>query len=439
LLARYLEPFEPRWDGGHLAWLWSRLKDQSLFFPWYQRDAAARLALDATPVETLARSARDWLRSGTRYRDGYAAAMRYDPRADLRAIRTPHHIFCLRDDPLSTHLQRLPELPDNFQVRSIPTAQQCTNHVLEQLADYSAGRGVRVAPAAVPTRPIAGRAWHDYVTAMGMQLRVLRAGHAPSGAAGQSTLLVQHGAQGSLRCCAEMVSAAAAARTAMAIELPGHGETDEPAAGSQPTFPELAQLLQSALEALGVRRYDLVGLGAGAAVMVELLHRAPERVHSLTLVAPLDMTGDCAAQAALLDSYRPWSSDSHGGFLLRAWHEARDHLLFFPWYERRRAFAAAEQPELAPAQIHACAVDVLLAGDCGAALRRAELRYPLRQRLGEARDRSSASLTAAVRIAATKSEPRFAHARQLAGSQQVFLELARDAAIAARQLVAANV
>ena len=82
-LTRYIEPFVPRFDGGHLAWLWTRIKDQSLFFPWYEHTAAARLDLDATPAPALAARAADWLRSGARYSMGYAAAFNYDPRADL--------------------------------------------------------------------------------------------------------------------------------------------------------------------------------------------------------------------------------------------------------------------------------------------------------------------------------------------------------------------
>ncbi|MDW8480182.1 MAG: hypothetical protein RML12_10830 [Xanthomonadales bacterium] len=34
---RYLPPFEPRWDGSHLAWLWARLREQRLVLPLGRR------------------------------------------------------------------------------------------------------------------------------------------------------------------------------------------------------------------------------------------------------------------------------------------------------------------------------------------------------------------------------------------------------------------
>ncbi|MBU6379532.1 MAG: alpha/beta fold hydrolase, partial [Gammaproteobacteria bacterium] len=35
IVRHYLPPFAPAWDGSHLAWLWSRMREQTIFFPWY--------------------------------------------------------------------------------------------------------------------------------------------------------------------------------------------------------------------------------------------------------------------------------------------------------------------------------------------------------------------------------------------------------------------
>jgi hypothetical protein len=69
-------------------------------------------------------------------------------------------------------------------------------------------------------------------------------------------------------------------------------------------------------------------------------------------------------------------------------------------------------------------VELILSGGCGVALRRAELRYPLRERLGGFA--AATRITGATRIAAARWEPRFAHSRRIAGSTLPFLELARE-------------
>jgi len=416
-LSRYIEPFTPRFDGGHLAWLWTRIKDQSLFFPWYEHTAAARLALDATRVPTLAERALDWLRSGEGYASGYAAAFNYDPRGDLPFIEVPLVAQCHRHDPLAAYLPRLAPLTAGAEVRVFATAQENVAHVLAMLKRYA---GEHPAPAVARTRPMTGRVWQDYVVSHGLALRVLR-----SDAGTGRAIVIQHGAHSSARACRDWLSACGERGSAFAIELPGHGETD-PADGVPLENPhDSADLVSGALDTLGIDDCDLVGWGAGAMVQVEVARRR-SRVDSLTLVGALDVTRDPALQAALRASYKVPAPDSHGGYLLQAWHEARDHLLFFPWYERRRAFALDAAPCLEPAFLQSRTVDALLAGEAGVALRRAEIDYPLRERLAE--------LFLVTRHAAQVWDPRHEHSRTLAATPKDFITLSRDPARCSRQL-----
>lgn len=412
-LSRYIEPFVPRFDGGHLAWLWTRIKDQSLFFPWYERHAAARLELDGTALTVLARRAEDWLRSGERYADGYAAAFAYDPRTDLPFISVPLVAQGHRHDPLAGHLRRL-EPQANLEVRRFGTLQEGFELVQRTLLRHGAGQ---TAPAVVAARPMAGRPWQDYVMSRGVPLRVVRAG---DGA--RRAVVYQHAAQSSALECREWLAQVGGGRPALSIELPGHGETESTAGAAH--VESLADLVLGALDALGVTDCHLIGSGAGAAVQVELARHSPALAKSLTLIAALDVTRDPKLQAALLASYAPPAADSHGGYLLRAWHEARDHLLFFPWYERRRAFALADSPWLAPEFLQQRTIDALIAGAAGVALRRAEIAYPLLARLHE--------LRVAPRHCAPPWEPRLAHSRGLAASSEAargpreFVTLSRE-------------
>ena len=45
-VAKYLLPIEPCWDGGHLGWLWSRARDQPVFWPWNSQELAFRADTD---------------------------------------------------------------------------------------------------------------------------------------------------------------------------------------------------------------------------------------------------------------------------------------------------------------------------------------------------------------------------------------------------------
>jgi pimeloyl-ACP methyl ester carboxylesterase len=405
LPQRYIEPFVPRWDGGHWAWLWSRVKDQSVFFPWYARSGAARLDIDAGSPTVLYERVRDWLRSGERYGLGYAAAMAYEPRADLRAITTPHYIVCQNGDPLAQHLLRLPPLPGNFKVQTFPDRGSRDARILDIFARHCAATP---APYTVPARAIDGRVWQDYVGKPGAQLRVLRAG-----AADASPVVIQHGAQSSLRACRDLLEGVAATRAVLAVELPGHGESDPPE-NHHGSIRYSADRLLAALAACGIDRCDLVGIGAGGAIGAQMLDDRPRALRSLTLIAPIDLARQPSLRGALLDSYTAAPVDSHGGFLLKAWHEVRDHQLFFPWYERRRGCAVPETL-LDPAWLHDRTVELLESGSAGVAMRGAELTYPLRERL--------ASAAVEPCFAAARWEPRCGLVRALAGPTGIFLPL----------------
>ncbi len=418
--AGYLKPFEPHPDGSHLAWLWTRLKDQSIFFPWHQPLASTRLDIDGTPLVALDCKLRDWLRSGEGYAHAYAAAIAYDPRSDLSSIRTPHHVLAQRSDPLTPYLARLPPLAENVTVHRFATAAEGHARVLELLLEYR--RGAAAGPrSAAPARPLPGRAWRDYITSKGLQLQVLRAG-APCPRA----TVVQHDAQSSLGACPELLAGFAARGPTVAVELPGHGESDPPGLREAGDLEWLAGVSRGALEELGVACCDFVGVGAGAALQVEMTRRWPRLAGSLTLIAPIDVSEEPKLLQALSSSYVPPQPDMGGGHLLRAWHEVRDHLLFFPWYERRRSCALDVAPRWDARFLQARTVAALLAGEAGVALRRAELRYPLRERL-------HGSAVAAC-VAVPLWEPRHRRARELGVPPGRFLTLSREERSWAREI-----
>jgi len=73
-------------------------------------------------------------------------------------------------------------------------------------------------------------------------------------------------------------------RRTIALDLPGHGgSTKEVGAGDLAT---LAEVIEKALAALGIEHMHLVGHSMGGALTATLASRHPERVATLTLIAP---------------------------------------------------------------------------------------------------------------------------------------------------------
>jgi pyruvate dehydrogenase E2 component (dihydrolipoamide acetyltransferase) len=119
----------------------------------------------------------------------------------------------------------------------------------------------------------------EMVTVGDGALRYLRQGEGPQ------TVVLVHGFGGDLTTWLFNAEALAGPeRSVYAFDLPGHGGSSKDVGGG--TVAELAATLGAALGALGLERVHLVGHSLGGAVGVTLAATEPERVASLTLVAP---------------------------------------------------------------------------------------------------------------------------------------------------------
>ena len=117
--------------------------------------------------------------------------------------------------------------------------------------------------------------------------RGIRVGRAGSGE-GEPVVLV-HGYSGDLNSWAFNIPALAMVAPVIAIDLPGHGESDKDVGDG--SLAGLADVVAGVLIELGVARAHLIGHSLGAAVLARLAADRPQLAASLTLIAPAYMPG----------------------------------------------------------------------------------------------------------------------------------------------------
>ncbi len=101
---------------------------------------------------------------------------------------------------------------------------------------------------------------------------------------GRPPVVLLHGFAGDALAWAGIQPALDPSRRCLAVELPGHGKArDWPERGNAAVS---AKALGATLGALGIPRAHVVGHSMGGAVACVLAMRAPEKVASLTLLAP---------------------------------------------------------------------------------------------------------------------------------------------------------
>ena len=107
ILRDYLPPLVPRWDGGHLAWLWARIREQTIFFPWHDRRAATRMDFDVPPADRLQLGLVEFLAAGDHYHVAYAPRSPTGRNGACPAMRVPLLVTAAARDPLAGHLRRI--------------------------------------------------------------------------------------------------------------------------------------------------------------------------------------------------------------------------------------------------------------------------------------------------------------------------------------------
>ncbi|PQM29503.1 alpha/beta hydrolase [Sphingopyxis lindanitolerans] len=313
----YLPAFRPSAYGEHLTWLWNRIAEQSWFFPWFDVRDETRLGGAHDDPARIDAVVREMLDSGDAYRSGYGAALSAPsaiPPADT--AMPPVLIAAYDGDPLQGHIARLGELPAGWRAEAVATPSALETACLGHL---------RAAPSH-PCPPIAEGS---------------NGGFAPVRAAGFDGLIHWRGDP-----AADTVRLPAPGRAAdllphdgtLAIDLPGHGLSDDWAGGDAPTLDDWSDVVASALGAItGGRTPVIVGEGFSA-----LLAAAVARKMGAPgwggIAAHLPVEGAAAADWA--DHAIPdGSPDRHGAYLHAAWSAVRAAHFFWPWFEAKAANA----------------------------------------------------------------------------------------------------
>jgi hypothetical protein len=120
LIENYIPPLEPRWDGGHLLWAWNFLKDQTLFWPWYNRAPDGVREVEGTPVKALHRWVVELLKSGHTYPRGYRAAFAYPKRDKLPQLKPRTLVAATPGDMLSEFSEEAAGLAQDAEWTTFP-------------------------------------------------------------------------------------------------------------------------------------------------------------------------------------------------------------------------------------------------------------------------------------------------------------------------------
>lgn len=377
LLANSLPPFAPSIDGAHLAALWTRYRDQYLFFPWFRREDAARLDIDMPDAEHLHDDVMDLLRAGAGYGAVERAALRHLVEPAVADLRVPVSVVARDDDPVASHIDRLAALPPSVTTGHLPRdPERRALRIGDLLAEHATGVDAHAIPPATPPADArTGRVTREYCDTSYGQLLVRRVG-----AGGERALLMLHASPGSAEMIVPLATLLGRRRQVVTIDTLGNGDSDKPA-WTGATIADYAPVVAEAVEALGLGEVDVYGTHTGALIAAELAIQRPDLVARAVLEGVLIHSD--TERRNLLAHYTPtFTPRDDGTHLLSAWSALRDQTLFWPWFNRTREGIRRVEPVDAE-QLHRWYVELMKSGETYPIAYRAAFSYPTRERLPE--------------------------------------------------------
>jgi pimeloyl-ACP methyl ester carboxylesterase len=391
MLANYPPRFEPRWDGGHLTFLWTVVHDIHVFQPWCRRRADKRRRSGMPPLRAIHETFVDLLHAGDEGHLAYEALYRWPPGPAMEqlTVKTAVHSMTIMEG----------------QTIALPPCVEIVNYLggtgpqtLEQIAASTAGPGSRPAdpwlgdpkqlkelaeraePAghAPPERdapPLPGRIARSYVEAAdGRQVHFRIAGREEP-----CPLFLFHDTPRTSAQLEPLIAALGDRRRIYALDTPGAGYSDE-CDRPGPTIEDFAAVLLAAIDRLHPAELDLYGIGTGSLIAAEVALHAPDRVHHVVLdgVPLVAASSRDELLEHLVPSIEPTWDGTH---LTEAWYSLRAGELYAPWYAPLVENVRPVEP-LDPVALHGKFFELVTSSAGHAHALGATLSYPIADRLG---------------------------------------------------------
>lgn len=338
-IAAYMRPFVIDDAGAWLAAEWSRTRDMLRWFPWFTPTPVARTTAPAPTPEWMADYGVDLFSAGSHYADAYAAAMRWNPMADLLAVQIPTVVGARADDVLVGYLDSVPvEANPALSVARLGTDRgEWLSWLREALGAAQAH------PPSAPGEP-ADRGYLDLAHG---QIHWQKLGR------GEPVLALSAPTTLQARAWAD----ALAPRHAVLVpELPGVGESDPLPA---PDADQLADALAALLTRHARGPATVLGIGLAAPLAARLAARHPAQVSRLVIDGAPPLAPVAAERFGEgLCPEIPFDPQA-GTHLHRIWHLLRDGEVQWPWHDPALAAARRLPPLLAGAGLHTALTGVL--------------------------------------------------------------------------------
>lgn len=322
--GKYLQANPPQDYGEHLVWLWSRLVEQTWFFPWYLPRNTNRLSICHNDAERIHPVVMDVISSGDEYLNGYRAVI----EGDLSQFpeNPPSAYLCAYNgDPLQEHLIRLGELPHNWLSQKVTHAKEMLEKCIEFLLQHT-----NSSDFSIPDSYLCDEGFIQ-IDSADFNGNIYWRGNI-----GSEVLLIH--------APFEDMNMVELENGQIGFDLVGHGHSDNWSKIGTLNVQNYTEILDKAIRIVGFRPRKIITRGISSILGAKLNEKYNVEIENQDY-----RQIEQACKEEYCENLPDIVPDKNGFYLLEVWNFVRRGTFFFPWHCIEKAHAIEfEEAQAAP-------------------------------------------------------------------------------------------
>ena len=367
----YLPPYTPQWDGSHLSWLWSRMREQLIFFPWHERKEEARMRFDISSPEILHENSIEIMRAGDKYRHAYGAAFEYRLERFVPELTVPVLITASESDPLSKCLEELTP-SDSVSIETSKTHEEALAKSKAMLLKHPAVASPSLQSTIINNGQLTKSIFHSTQGDIKIEKNF---------DTNTNPLFCLHSAGGSSKTIRFLTESIAKNIDVYSIDLPGHGESDKKLIETD-CVKEHTDIISQILKHESCNELKIMAFQTSCASALDAAKNSSVDMKKIILIEPWILSDQEVSD--YIDNGLPLiEPDWSGGHLQSYWHMVRDSRLFWPWYNRTISGIIEGTPDLEESQLDIEVTELIRSEGYWQQTMKDQLTYPTKNCLFE--------------------------------------------------------
>ncbi len=314
LLKKYAPKFYPKYSGEHLINAWHHTRDQTLYYPWFNKTQRIKRKLPSPKYLHNVVIAK--LRADENYIKGYRAAFSHNTHVAFKKLETETLLYSRSDDVLDKHINRIKKFKSNIEIIKLNNKLELIESIRKKCSQIKINNFYNKSIQPPSTKYIS-------INKSQQLIRVYGKGK-------KKPLILLHGLGKNSLSNLKLQKKLSKNRKVISVDMPGNGFSQN--IKNKTRINSYTKNLIEILNKLKINKVSIIAFDVSASLAINAIKSYPSIFESLILIKPIIIKKN--NKINFINNFFPnLKPNSNGTHLITAWNFLMDLKLFWPWFE----------------------------------------------------------------------------------------------------------